>query len=331
MNNLINSTKLILSDKTLEYLQSKAEMQYTRKSRKMQNEVSRLRQKLKISKLQIKKLKCKSANRDFEKLSRNLSESAKLFTRMQCIEGQKKKKGHRFTDGEKILSLSIFKKSPKAYNLMCKYFTLPSKKVLKSMLAQVKLSPGINEIIFKELKATVSKMLEQDRLCTLIFDEMSVSPHVHYNVYTDDLVGFENYGNFKTPNFANHVLVFMVKGVRKNYKQPVAYYFTQTLKASKLKEIIADVIANVQATGLKIIATVCDQSSANVSAINSLISEAKTAYFQAGKEWRRDIINVNNQPIIPLFDIPHLLKGIRNNLLNKEMHYIHENVLKIVK
>lgn len=60
----------------------------------MQNEVRRLRQKLKTFKLCIKKLQDKSANRDFEKLSRNMSESAKLFTRMQCIEGKKKKKGH---------------------------------------------------------------------------------------------------------------------------------------------------------------------------------------------------------------------------------------------
>lgn len=123
----------------------------------------------------------------------------------------------------------------------------------------------------------------------------------------------------------------MVKGVSKNYKQPVAYYFTQTLKSSKLKEILVEVVTNIQATGFIIIATVCYQSSANVSAINSLISEAKTAYSRARKECRKDIINVNNQGIIPLFDIAHLLKGIRNNLLNKEMHYMHENVLKIVK
>lgn len=309
----------------------KSQASYIKKVRQNKNEVVRLRLKVKKYKLRLRQAKI-SVEKSFEKLTQNMSESAKLFTRMQFKEGQKKKKGRRFTLEEKILSLSIFKKSPKTYKLMCKHFTLPSRKVLKSLLAQIKLSPGINEIIFKELESTVRKMLPQDRLCTLIFDEMSISPHLHYNGHTDDLVGFENYGDDeKTANFANHVLVFMVKGIKKKFKQPVAYYFTQTVKAPKLKQILINVVTKVQASGLRIVATVCDQSTANISTINSLVSEAKAIFSRNKKEWRSDIFIVNDQSIIPLFDVPHLLKGVRNNMLNKEMQYMHENKIKTIK
>lgn len=331
--NIFNITVIFIffPDKTFEYLVNKTKTSFTKKERQHKNEIRRLRQKMKSYKIRLQAIQKTTIMRNFENFTKNMSESAKLFTRMQFMEGRKKKQGRRFTQEEKILSLSLFKKSPKAYKLMCKHFTLPSRKVLKSLLAQIKLSPGINPLIFEELKETVSNMVVQDRLCTLIFDEMSITPQLHYNIYTDDLVGFENYGKEKTANFANHVLVFMVKGVKRNFKQPVAYYFTQTLKTTKLKEIINEVITNVQATGLKIIATVCDQSSTNVSAINNLIAEAKQTYLQVGKEWRKDIILINNNEIIPLYDTPHLIKGIRNNLLNKEMIYVHESKIKNVK
>lgn len=281
--------------------------------------------------MRLRQLKKASIKTDFEKLTRNMPKSAKIFTRMQFMEGHKKKKGHRFILDEKILSLSLYKKSPKAYSLMSKYFTLPSRKVLKTLLAQVKMQPGINPIIFNELKTTISKMQPQDRLCTLIFDEMSIYPQIFYNPYTDDLVGFENFGKEKTKHFANHALVFMVKGVKKNFKQPVAYYFTQRLSTPRLKEILKEVAAEVLATGLKIVATVCDQGSPNTSCVNNLILEAKTSYFSEGKEWKNDVILINDQEIIPLFDVPHLIKGIRNNLLNKDVIYSDKNGTKNVK
>lgn len=76
----------------------------------------------------------------------------------------------------------------------------------------------------------------------------------------------------------------MVKGIKANYKQPVAYYFTNSLNKNFLKQVLLDVIKHVQATGLKILATVCDQSIVNVSTINSLVNDTKSKYLQKGQE-----------------------------------------------
>lgn len=34
---------------------------------------------------------------------------------------------------------------------------------------------------------------------------------------------------------------------------------------------------------------------------------------------------IENQEIIHLYDVPHLLKGLRNNLVSKDLHYVYEN------
>lgn len=70
--------------------------------------------------------------------------------------------------------------------------------------------------------------------------------------------------------------------------------------------------------------TVCDQGKPNVAAINHLIDTSKKHRTQ--EELQRGITTfiVDGQEIIPLYDPPHLLKGMRNNLLNKELHFTVE-------
>lgn len=59
------------------------------------------------------------------------------------------------------------------------------------------------------------------------------------------------------------------------------------------------------------VATICDQGSTNQAAINILLQQIKQI---ADKTFG---FIVENKEIIPLFDYPHLLKGIRNNILTK--------------
>ncbi|KAF9793869.1 hypothetical protein SFRURICE_007400 [Spodoptera frugiperda] len=90
---------------------------------------------------------------------------------------------------------------------------------------------------------------------------MSISPQIHYNAAKDLLRGFTINGE----KIADHVLVFMVKGLRKKFKQPIAYYFTNALNKAQLKEILKKVVSYVRSTGLKVVCTVCDQSTVNVN------------------------------------------------------------------
>lgn len=71
-------------------------------------------------------------------------------------------------------------------------------------------------------------MREIDRHCVLIFDEISLSEQLVLDKAKNQIVGYVDLGSFlgieNEP--ANHALVFMVRSLYKNWKQP-SYYFTR--------------------------------------------------------------------------------------------------------
>lgn len=303
---------------------------------KYQRQIRYLNKSLKQSRISTKCLKTRLREvektireQSFQDIIKNMTIPAKIFTKMQYRETSKKHKGRRFSLDEKVLSLSLYKRSPKAYSLFSNYFTLPSAKTLKRLLSGIHISPGINHVVFKKIKTITNKMSINDRLCSLIFDEMYITPQIHYDGAKDALKGFSNHGK---KNIADHALVFMVKGLKAKFKQPVAYYFTNSLNKIELKNIIVEVIKEIQKSGLIVLCTVCDQSAINVSAINSLVQETKD-FLKNGKEWSHDFYEINKKQIIPLFDVPHLIKGLRNNLITKNMQYkdFSDNCIKQVK
>jgi len=56
-----------------------------------------------------------------------------------------------------------------------------------------------------------------------MFDEMS--DNLHFNQKFGCIDGFKDLGSHgRTSNTENHALVFLLRGLRKRWKQPVAYY-----------------------------------------------------------------------------------------------------------
>lgn len=94
-------------------------------------------------------------------------------------------------------------------------------------------------------------------------------------------------------------------------------------KSYQLKKQIVEVITACQNIGLKVICTICDQGSANQSAINSLLKDSSEKGING--------FHINNIEVIPLYDVPHIFKGIRNNLLTKDLHYCNDGQQKIAK
>jgi len=250
-------------------------------------------------------------------LMNKLNSTTFKFLKSQINSQTKKPNGRRYSLDDKILSLSIYKNSPKGYRFLSTIFALPSKKTLTNLLSRVPFQAGINVHIIKHLTIQASKLKPNDRLCSLVFDEMALEPATEYNIKEDLVYGFEHFGAGieRNPILCDHVLVFMVRGIRRKWKQPIAYYFCQSAtKTPQLIKCIEEVVTAVQTTGLKIISTVCDQGTANVKAIKDL-KEIANVNQRLG-------FKVNDQVIIPIFDPPHLLKTIRNNLLNKDVVFI---------
>jgi hypothetical protein len=87
---------------------------------------------------------------------------------------------------------------------------------------------------------------------------MSVRENLHYNQKFDCIEGFEDLGRQgRTSKIANHALVFMVRGLCRNWKQPVAYYFSHgSTKAEMIVELLGDVLDTCQSAVLWVVASV---------------------------------------------------------------------------
>ncbi|XP_050497702.1 uncharacterized protein LOC126878851 isoform X1 [Diabrotica virgifera virgifera] len=304
-----------------QYLTPKKRKLYT-KIVASSNRIHKLAYRLSSYQEKLQAAKRLSETVPFRKLAEKVNPLTYTFILSQIRTQQQKLKGRKFTIDEKVLALTLFKGSGKGYKLLSKIFSLPSKRTLTNLLNKIKLNPGINEIMFKMLQKSVHKMTPRDRHCVLMFDEMFLSTRLQYNQKEDKIEGLEDYGTERCPNFANYINVFMIKGIYRQWKQPICYTFSDgATKSRKLKNLIINVIEQLQNIGLTVVATVCDQGGPNAAAVNLLIQESRTEYLRIGQDYRYFGFLVNGKEIVPLYDTPHLFKGLRNNLLNKDLHF----------
>lgn len=56
-------------------------------------------------------------------------------------------------------------------------------------------------------------MTEEEKTCSIIFDELCLQPHVDYNNQRDIIEGFLDDDIRKKLDVADHILVFIMKGI----------------------------------------------------------------------------------------------------------------------
>lgn len=113
---------------------------------------------------------------------------------------------------------------------------------------------------------------------------MSLETALTYDKSRDAINGFVELKDKKN-DFADHALVFLLRGSVYKWQQPVAYYFCQGATSGiDLKNIIKDVVAAVIGCGLKPVALVCDQGAAFQSALNKLKEDTKREQILASQE-----------------------------------------------
>lgn len=94
----------------------------------------------------------------------------------------------------------------------------------------------------------------------------------------------------------------MIRGIKYNWKQPIAYYLiSNSCTGSDLNNIIFSTIRRLRNININVKAFVTDQGSnfINFTKINNVTPEEP--YFE-----------VDDEKIIYIFDPPHLIKSIRN-------------------
>ena len=217
---------------------------------------------------------------------------------------------------KKKIALSLLKRSPKFYILLHTLFPLPSGRTLQSLLNTFPFRTGINTM-FYALRHSLQKMSGKDRYCCLLFDEMSIRENVWFNQKFDCIEGFEDLGSQgRTCSIANHALLFMLRGLHRKWKQPVAYYLSRgSTKAEMLVQFLNEVLGACQNVGLHVLATVCDMGTNNVKAMKLLGSTTSEPFIQ-----------FQNQAFATIYDPPHLLKCTRNLFLKYDVQLDSEHL-----
>ncbi|XP_041970025.1 uncharacterized protein LOC121726617 [Aricia agestis] len=286
---------------------------------RLYHEFAKSRKQLRFSVRARRALKF-SKEMSFEKLTANMNPLAKKMMWMQIKQCPKKMKGRRFTDEEKLISLAIMKQSPKCYKFLHKIFILPSKHTLNKMIAKLNIESGVNSHIMEAVKKEVDSWQDNKKYCSVLFDEVALETELNYDKHKDVIDGFVEL-NERTNDFADHALVFMLRGAVYKWQQPLVFYFCKGATSSQtLKSIIKNVICAVGQSGLLPIALVCDQGSAFQSAVKSLKVDTRRDQIKGGKPLD-DVIVVNNHTLSVFYDPPHLIKGIRNNFLTKNIKF----------
>ena len=185
---------------------------------------------------------------------------------------------------------------PQAYKLIREKFPLPS----ISLLNRIQRG-GVDSI--KALKLLKSRGEISEDL-VLSVDEMILQKEESYQNGT--LVGASEAGElFKG------IVVFMVLGLKESIPFVVQGCPEVSFNGQWLKEKIDENMTNLMEAGFRVRGVVMDNHSANVSAYNQL-----SKFYSS--ESPHYIIHPKNggKKTYFFFDTPHLMKNVRNNLLN---------------
>uniref|UniRef100_A0A6P7H5L6 Uncharacterized protein LOC114347319 n=1 Tax=Diabrotica virgifera virgifera TaxID=50390 RepID=A0A6P7H5L6_DIAVI len=141
-------------------------------------------------------------------------------------------------------------------------------------------------------------MDEWEKICVLMFDEISLKKQLEYNKLDEIIEGFQDLGAL---------------GRTEQTNLPTQVWFCGPIHSDNLKNIVVEVVSKLQNIGY-IPKVLCDQASNN-RALFKLLGACKD----------QPEIEIGNQRIFTVFDTPHLLKSLRNNFLNKKLTFFADS------
>lgn len=233
-----------------------------------------------------------------------LSSFAKTFVTMQ-LRGRARK---IWKPEEKELSISFFYKSPATYTFLRRNgIFLPSVLTIRRWISVNLFKTGIDDGIKKFLKLKCAVMSHNEKKCVVSFDEMKIKDLTEFNKRLDLVEGFQDLGHLgRNKETAKHAIVFFMRGLYKNWKFPISYYFcNNSLEKNKLKDLITYNLKTIAEIGFIPKVIVCDQGTNNQGAFRLLGVTKNCPFFMS-----------NGSKIVAIFDVPHLFKSIRNNLIS---------------
>ncbi|KAL4107120.1 hypothetical protein QTP88_018552 [Uroleucon formosanum] len=290
----------------------------------LQEKLNRIRRLLKQKRTIIKSLKAKmnnnTAKKDINIVTKFFNQAqfpsinSKALINMQIMH----KKRKPWSKAEKKLALAIYYKSPSTYKYMKKNgIILPGESTVRHWLNSINYTTGFPPKYMEQIKHKTSDMSYDEKKCVILLDEVSIMKAIEYNKSLDEIEGFEDLGSLgRTNKLGSHALVLMVRGLYKNWKFPFSYYFTGSgIKGDSLTTIVKEAVGKLLELSLLPTCIVCDQGTQN-----------RRMFSLLGGSEKNPSTVICNKKIFLIYDAPHLLKSVRNNLMNGDF-LIDNNII----
>ena len=235
----------------------------------------------------------------------------KIFNpdQIDCL-GRKNMRGKKWSAPTLTKALKILftcKSSGYKYLLEKENLPLPALRTLRRKLKALDYHPGILQDVFNMFPSKIATMNETDKYCVLVMDEMSIKPGYDFDMSTQQYIG-----GITLPGeqgMATHGLVFMLAGLATRWKQIVGFHMTgDSYKGENVKKVLDEILTEAGKIGLKVLAVTSDMGSNNQGVYRE--------YVVGRYANKIDHPNIPGAYLYFLYDPPHVIKCIRNALIN---------------
>ena len=183
--------------------------------------------------------------------------------------------------------------SAQSYRLLLKKFPLPSFSLLEKLH-----KGGVDAV------KAITALREENKISkdiVLMLDEMYLQKQQQY--FAGELIGAD-----EDDNLYKGIVCFMVAGLKQSVPYVVKTCPEIKIEGEWLKDQILTVLASLTEAGFNVRAVVADNHSTNVSAFKQLLKDSSDGLSFLNPQ--------SQQRIYCFYDNVHLIKNIRNNLLN---------------
>ena len=212
--------------------------------------------------------------------------------------------------------LRIKSKSTYLHLRKAKLLPLPSLSTLRRYISCMPCSFGINQFALNAIGKALANQSKALRLGSLMWDEMAIEISLDFDAHKLRFEGFVDYGDGNiTPQkdqLADHALVYIFRPYRFQWIQPVAVFATHGAAPGEiLFDLMMKVIVALYKQGAIVKSVVCDGATSNKKAmmlagIDGTMENPKNSFEHPGI----------NEKVYCIFDVPHIFKCIRNNMVN---------------
>ena len=199
-----------------------------------------------------------------------MTHTAQLLFNNERDNSMCESRGRRYSDNIRNLAINLSFYSNPGYEKLRTIFKLPSTSSLKRYLAPVGCASGILKNALAEIQQQIKDGLHGAE-ATVSIDEMAIKKGIHWDPKLKKYFGFDEFPNKQqsetddpVSSVATQALVFYIVGFDGKWKTPAAYYFTNHVHATRLAELLKDVLKATYEFGITVKSVVFDGLAANI-------------------------------------------------------------------